>query len=75
MNISKDLVNFIMFSLDTLIQTAGIDIRLHGLEKVPDQPVVYVINHFTRLETVLMPYLIKKHLHKEAVSLAHESFF
>ena len=75
MNISKDLVNFIMFSLDTLIQTAGIDIRLHGLEKVPDQPVVYVINHFTRLETVLMPYLIKKHFHKEAVSLAHESFF
>jgi len=75
MNISKDLVNFIMFSLDTLIQTAGIDIRLHGLEEVPDQPVVYVINHFTRLETVLMPYLIKKHLHKEAVSLAHESFF
>lgn len=75
MNISKDLVNFIMFSLDTLIQTAGIDIRLHGLENVPDQPVIYVVNHFTRLETVLMPYLIKKHLRKEAVSLAHESFF
>jgi len=75
MNISKDLVNLIMLSLDTLIQTAGIDIRLHGLNNVPDQPVVYVVNHFTRLETVLMPYLIKKNLNKEAVSLAHESFF
>lgn len=75
MNISKDLVNFIMFSLDALIKAAGIDIRLHGIQNVPDQPVVYVINHFTRLETVLMPYVIKKNINKEAVSLADKSFF
>lgn len=75
MNISKDLVNFIVLSLDTLIKTAGIDIRLHGIQNIPDQPVVYVVNHFTRLETVLMPYIIKKNIHKDAVSLADKSFF
>jgi esterase/lipase/1-acyl-sn-glycerol-3-phosphate acyltransferase len=75
MNISNDLIKIIEFTLDTLIKAAGIDIRLHGFENVPNQPVIYVINHFTRLETVLMPYIIKKNVHKVAVSLAHESFF
>lgn len=75
MNISDDLVKIIVFALDTLIKAAGIDIRLHGMENIPNQPVVYVVNHFTRLETVLMPYIIKKNINKEAVSLAHESFF
>ena len=57
MNISNDLINIIKFAIDTLIKSAGIDMRLHGIENIPDQPVVYVINHFTRLETVLIPYV------------------
>jgi esterase/lipase/1-acyl-sn-glycerol-3-phosphate acyltransferase len=75
MKIADDLVNIIAVAVDTLIQAAGIDMRLHGMENIPDQPVVYVVNHFTRLETVLMPYIIKKNLKKYPVSLAHESFF
>jgi 1-acyl-sn-glycerol-3-phosphate acyltransferase len=75
MNISNDLFKIIEFAIDTLIKAAGIDMRLHGVENVPDQPVVYVVNHFTRLETVLMPYIIKKNINKDAVSLAHQSFF
>ncbi|MBN1364149.1 MAG: alpha/beta fold hydrolase [Syntrophaceae bacterium] len=75
MNISNDLIKIIELAIDTLIKAAGIDLRLHGVENVPDQPIVYVVNHFTRLETVLMPYIIKKKTNKDAVSLAHESFF
>jgi len=75
MKISEDLINIIELAVDTLIKTAGIDLRLHGRENIPDQPVLYVVNHFTRLETVLMPYIIKKYLRKYSVSLAHESFF
>jgi 1-acyl-sn-glycerol-3-phosphate acyltransferase len=75
MNISNDLINIIKFAIDTLIKSAGIDMRLHGIENIPDQPVVYVINHFTRLETVLIPYVIKKNINKYPVSLAHHSFF
>lgn len=73
--ISPSLIGLIEKSLDALIRAVGIDIRLHGLENIPREPVIYVINHFTRTETVLMPYLIKKHVHKFPISLAAEMFF
>ena len=75
MNISNSLINIIEAALDTLIKASGMDLRLHGLENVPDQPVFYVINHFTRIETILMPYIIKKNIKKYPVSLADKSFF
>ena len=75
MNISNDLIKIIEVALDTLIKASGMDIRLHGIENVPDQPVLYVINHFTRLETILMPYIIKKNHKKYPVSLAASIFF
>lgn len=75
MNISASLVHLIEVALDTLIKTTGTDIRLHGVENVPAQPVLYVINHFTRMETILMPYVIKKNIKRYPISLAHHSFF
>ncbi len=75
MNVSNDLISVVATAIDTLIKTAGIDIRLHGIEKIPDQPVVYVVNHFTRLETGLIPYVIRKHIQKYPVSLAAQYFF
>jgi len=75
MKISNDFINIIEAALDTLIKASGMDLRLHGLENVPDHPVLYVINHFTRIETILMPYIIKKNIKKYPVSLADKSFF
>ncbi len=75
MELSNRLIKTIMMSLDALTQTAGMDIRVHGRENVPDQPVLYVVNHFTRMETVLMPYIIKKTIKKYPLSLADKSFF
>lgn len=75
MNISVSLINLIEVALDTLTKTTKTDIRLHGLENVPAQPVLYVINHFTRMETILMPYVIKKNIKRYPISLAHHSFF
>jgi len=75
MNISISLIKMIEVALGTLIKVSGTDIRLHGTENVPDQPVLYVINHFTRLETILMPYIIKRNIKKYPISLAHHSFF
>jgi esterase/lipase/1-acyl-sn-glycerol-3-phosphate acyltransferase len=75
MNISVSLINLIEVALDTLIKTTKTDIRLHGAENVPAQPVLYVINHFTRMETILMPYVIKKNIKRYPISLAYESFF
>ena len=75
MNISASLINLIEVTLDKLIKTTKTDIRLHGVENVPAQPVLYVINHFTRMETILMPYVIKKNIKRYPISLAHHSFF
>ncbi|MGA2526807.1 MAG: alpha/beta fold hydrolase [Smithellaceae bacterium] len=75
MNMSNTLIKTIMVTLDALIKASGTDIRIHGANSVPDQPVLYVINHFTRMETILMPYVIKKSIKKYPISLADSSFF
>ena len=74
-NISNAMVRTVMIALEVLFKTSGTDVRVHGIQNVPDQPVLYVVNHFTRMETVIMPYVIKKHLGKFPVSLADASFF
>ena len=75
MEISQLLLKTLSITLDGIFKTSGADIRLHGIEDIPDQPVMFVINHFTRIETVFIPYVLKKHTGKFPVSLAHHSFF
>ncbi len=75
LNISNAMIRSIMVALDVTFKASGTDIRVHGTENVPDQPVLYVSNHFTRMETVIMPYVIKKYIRKYPVSLADSSFF
>ncbi|PKN19724.1 MAG: hypothetical protein CVU71_04950 [Deltaproteobacteria bacterium HGW-Deltaproteobacteria-6] len=73
--ISHAMIRSIMIALDVIFKASGTDVRMHGTENVPDQPVVYVVNHFTRMETIIMPYVIKKHIKKYPLSLADSSFF
>jgi esterase/lipase/1-acyl-sn-glycerol-3-phosphate acyltransferase len=47
------------FALKRLINYSKTRVRFHGEEKLPKGSVIYVINHFTRLETVLLPYYLK----------------
>ncbi len=75
MNISNTLLTTLEITMDTIFKASGTDIRLHGVENIPDQPVLYVINHFTRMETFLMPYIIRKNIKKYPLSLADSSFF
>ncbi len=75
MPISNTLLKTLEITMDTIFKASGTDIRIHGRENVPHHPVLYVVNHFTRMETFLMPYIIRKSIGKYPISLAFKDFF
>jgi 1-acyl-sn-glycerol-3-phosphate acyltransferase len=76
MEISKALIKTTILTLDALFKASEADIRLHDVGNIPkDQPVLFLLNHFTRLETTFFPYILYKQTGKYSLSLAHHSFF
>lgn len=64
------------FTLDLVTKFIKADVRTHNLDVVkPDMAVVFVVNHFTRLETLLLPYQLYKEKGIEAWSLAAGELF
>src|ERR1039457_1187874 len=52
-----------------------IRIIFHGQEKIPDGSIIFVVNHFTRIETLLLPYHIYELTGVPVWSMADHSFF
>lgn len=50
-------------------------VNLHGTELIPEGAKIFVVNHFTRLETFLVPYYLHKVLRKPIWSLASSEFY
>ena len=45
-------------------------IDVQGTHNIPDGPVLFVANHFTRSETFILPYIIDRYARRTALSLA-----
>jgi esterase/lipase/1-acyl-sn-glycerol-3-phosphate acyltransferase len=69
------VVKMTKLALNALIKYANADIRMHDTEIIPAQPCIFAINHFTRMETFFMPYLLNKITGNDILSLAHHSLF
>ncbi|HEY5514340.1 MAG TPA: 1-acyl-sn-glycerol-3-phosphate acyltransferase, partial [Geomonas sp.] len=50
-------------------------VHVHGKENIPKGSIIFVVNHFTRIETLLLPYHIYKLTSVPVWSLADASFF
>ncbi len=75
MPLSKFMLNAAKLTLDAVFKASEADIRVHGIEKIPASHVLFAVNHFTRIETAFLPYIIHKHTKQHSLSLADSSFF
>lgn len=53
----------------------GLDLRPTGLENIPDRPTLFVVNHFTRFETLLVPYVLFQSTRRQVRTLATHTIF
>jgi len=64
------------WTLDVGTRLIQSDARLHNQRAIQDDmAIIFVVNHFTRIETMLLPYILHKHTGKEVWSLAAAELF
>ena len=63
------------FAIDALYKLSKANVKLHDIENIPDGGIIFVINHFTRIETMLMPTIIFKLTRIPVWSLAYAGLF
>jgi esterase/lipase/1-acyl-sn-glycerol-3-phosphate acyltransferase len=57
------------FAITALRKMLGVRLRVSGTENLVARPTLFVANHFTRVETFLIPYVIFMHARRQVGSL------
>jgi esterase/lipase/1-acyl-sn-glycerol-3-phosphate acyltransferase len=63
------------FTLKIIEKILGSKFVVSGIKDLPNQPILFVCNHFTRFETFVVPYLIYKNTNRQVRCLADSSLF
>ncbi len=68
--------NLMKYILDIVEKITDANIIINGLEKIPSKhPTLFVANHFTRMETFILPYVLYKKTNKAVRAVADDSLF
>ncbi len=64
------------WALDLATKLVKANVRVHNIEAIEDDhAIVFVVNHFTRLETFLLPYVVYTRTGREVWSLGAAQLF
>ncbi|MFO7752414.1 MAG: alpha/beta fold hydrolase [Desulfobacteraceae bacterium] len=63
------------YALRTFAPFSRARVRIHGQENIPEGSVLFTANHFTRIETVFLPYYIHSLIKKPIWSIAAAELF
>ena len=63
------------YAIKALSDLSKANIRTHGKENIPKGAVIFAINHFTRIETLFIPYVIHRLTGKTIWNLAVDHLF
>lgn len=74
-NITDRAYKYTVLALNFLERILGSKITVEGLENIPQKPVLFVSNHFTRSETFVVPYIINKYTQRQVRCLADHTLF
>jgi len=72
---NKFAFNATSFAIKQLYHLSKANVIVNGEENIPQGSIIFTINHFTRVETLILPYHIQKITGKSVWSLAHYSLF